>query len=407
MSIIRALIHLSILFILAVFVLTLKAEERWKDQVQLHDGRVVESIRSVAFHYGGGELSQAFTKWPDQYALEIKNPNTGELIKWQSPRGFMQLAVDFWEGTAYGVILQNYISADLKQYGCPSIPYVFFRYDQRNRVWKQISIADFPTQLLRVNLSVRYDGTYMANGRTQTVKDIGSRNRTGSRINPEIPTSFESWDSEHKNPWRVGHYQDGCRGTIPSNQDPAHPQSIGQHSKNVAAEIIETKVYDPPMEVVEDNHGSFERWNALSFNEVQHKQCMSYIKQVSDYSDRPELRGWFIFVNDSTGNNKAKFTGQVLCNSDAIWFTDYVIEKGRVVLSKFTIKGDFIYRLSFARPDTQVFHDGYIVQSTFKSDGTYLAFDWWNSNQGGYSHILKRALKIRLEEPDPLEKNMK
>ncbi len=400
MSIIRASFFLSILCILAALASTLKADQSWTDQVLLHDGRVVESIRSVAFHFGGGELSNALTKSPDEYALKIKNPDTDELIKWQSPRGFNQVAVDFWEGTPYGVILQRSISGDLKQYGCPKIPYVFFRYDRQNGVWKQISTADFPVQLLRVNLSVSYDGTYMKNGRTQSVKDIDSRNQIRSRINREIPTSFESWDYEYKNPWRVGHYQDGCRETVPSNKDPAHPQSIGQHSKNVAAEIIETKVYDPPMEVVEDKHGSFEKWNALSFNETNHTQCMSYIKQVSDYSERPELRGWFIFVNDPTGNNKAKFTGQILCNTDAIWFSDYVIEKGRVVLTKFTTTGNFIHRLSFIRPDTQKFHDGYIVQSTFKSDGKYLTFDWWNSNQGGYSHTLKRTLKIRLKEHD-------
>jgi hypothetical protein len=400
MSIFRASILLLILCILAAIISTFKPDESWTDQVLLHDGRVVDSIRSVAFHYGGGELSQALTKWPDQYALKIKNPNTGELVNWQSPRGFNQVAVDFWEGSAYGVILQSSILADLKQYGCPTIPYVFFRYDQQNRTWEQISATKFPVKLQRINLSVSYDGTYMKNSRTQTVSDIVSRNHLMSKIKPEIPTSFESWNSEYKNPWRVGHYQDGCRETVPSNEDPTHPQSIGQNSKNEEAEVVETKVYDPPMEVIEDKHGSFEKWNALSFNETNHKQCMSYIEQVSDYSSRPELRGWFVFVNDPTGNNKAKFTGGILCNTDAIWFTDYVIEKGRVVLTKFTTTGNFIYRLSFARPDTQKFYEGYIVQSSFKSDGKYLTFDWWNSDQGGYTHTLKRSLKIRLKEPD-------
>ena len=194
-------------------------------------------------------------------------------------------------------------------------------------------------------------------------------------------------------------HQDGCRETVPSNVDINHPQSSGQPSQNVDLEVIDTKIYDPPMVVTEDKQGSFEKWNALSFNLDRHKQCSSYIKQVSDNTDHPELRGWMVFVNDATHKNKARLSGQVLCNARAIWFTDYVIEKGRVVLSKFSTNGDFIYRLSFTRPDTTMFYEGYIVQSTFQSDGNYLTFEWWNSEQGGLQHILKRTLKVRVREP--------
>ena len=77
--------------------------------------------------------------------------------------------------------------------------YVFFRYEKQSNNWKQIPASDFPEALLKVNLSITYDGTYMMNGARQSADDIKRRNNLMHTMDTKIPTSFESWDSKYKN----------------------------------------------------------------------------------------------------------------------------------------------------------------------------------------------------------------
>ena len=124
------LLHQALPFSVMVFLLLTasgcNADEQWTDEVLLHDGKSIEVKRSVDFHFGQGELSAMFTRYPDQYSLKIKDPSSGKTVNWESPRGFNQIALDFWNNVPYGVISQNSVFANLKQYGCPIIPLCIF-----------------------------------------------------------------------------------------------------------------------------------------------------------------------------------------------------------------------------------------------------------------------------------------
>ena len=60
-----------LLVILFVPAIACARTEEWVDEALLHDGRTVEVQRKVAFHFAGGELSQALTRWPDEYSRKI------------------------------------------------------------------------------------------------------------------------------------------------------------------------------------------------------------------------------------------------------------------------------------------------------------------------------------------------
>lgn len=384
-----------------------QADQRWIDEALLADGRTVEVDRSVSFNFGRGELSNALTRWPNQYAFKVNNPDSGKSIRWSGEQDFDPILLDFWNKTPYLVVVATSVFSNLKQYGCPEIPYIFFRYDESNGHWDQIAPKDFPPQLLHANLSFRYDGTYMKDGKRQSKEDIDRRNAVGERSSENfttrnIPTDFASWTSRYKNQYRVGHYRDGCRYTVPSNEDPTHPQAPGQPSQDVVLEVLETKVYEPEWIIKGDPDIQFRDWNALAWDEEKSAKCRALMRRVSDDTDQPALRGWLLFNNDPTGTKKARDSGSIFCDAEMIWFVDYGQDRQRVALTKFTIRGDFVYRLSFDKPDAPGGYLGGIMQPTFCAENGYLYFEWWNTNQSGWSRHIKRSMKVRLREPAPV-----
>jgi hypothetical protein len=234
-----------------------QADERWIDEAALADGRTVEVDRSVSFNFGDGELFQALKRWPNQFTFKAINPDSGKVVRWSGKKYFDPILLDFWEKIPYLVIVATNDGADLKQYGCPEILYIFFRYDEGRRQWTQIAPKDFPSRLLHANLSFNYETIYMKNGARQSKEEIDGRNALAERssnyfITRTIPTDFAAWASQYKNQYRVGHYLDGCRDTVPSNDDPQHPQSPGQPSYQMPLEVLETKVYAPEWIVQDD-----------------------------------------------------------------------------------------------------------------------------------------------------------
>lgn len=394
----------ALIMVSACFTSRCQADERWIDEASLADGRTVEVDRSVSFNFGGGELSQAFKRWPNQFALKAINPDSGKVVRWSGEQNFNPVLLDFWDKIPYLVVVATSIASNLKQYGCPEIPYIFFRYDEGRGHWTQIAPKDFPSRLLRANLSFSYDGTYMKNGARQSKEEIDRRNALRERsssnfITRTIPIDFASWASRYKNQYRAGHYQNGCRYTVPSNEDPTHPQSPVQPSHAVPLEVLETKVYEPEWIVKGDAQTQSQNWTAIAFDGEKSAKCRALMRRVGDDSDRPELRGWLLFMNDPTGRKKALDSGSIFCDAEMMWFVDYGQDRRRVILTKFTIQGDFVYRLSFEKPDAVGGYLGHIMQPTFHAENGYLYFEWWNTNQSGWSRHIKRSMKVRVREP--------
>lgn len=364
---------------------------QWTDEVLLHDGRTIEVAREVRMHWRiGSELT--FGRLPDQYGFTAKNPDTGTTLHWMGDRGFEAAVLDFWERTPYLVIVSMYSFADLRQYGCPDIPYVFFRHDEHAGEWRQIAAKDFPPALLHANLRLGYREDQRTRWSHEEIERDNRGSGTSGHFTPAIPTDFASWPSRYKNEYRVQHYSDGCRDSVPSNADPAHPQSPGHDAPAAGLEILETQTFEP------DKVLSESEWRAQVRRE---QRCDGLVRHVGDESDKPELRGWLLFVNDPTGTRKALETGPMLCDADALWFLDYRDRK-YVFLAKFTLAGEFVYRVKFARPPVPSnYYLGFILPPSFRTEAGFVYFEWWISLSGSTegAQRLHQVQKVRFREP--------
>jgi hypothetical protein len=367
----------------------------WIDEARLHDGRTLEVRRTVYYNWSLPHSS------PDQFAFTVTHPDTGETIKWKGPRWFGPVLIDFAGGVAYTVMVQHFTLGNLKSYGCPEIPYVFMRYDRQTHQWSQISASTFPRELLTANLSpdyTSYTSTLSDRRSAESIREIIKTWEITSdgSVTRQIPTNFAEWRSKYKNQWRVSHESDGCADTVPSNEDPTHIQSVGQSSQSVALEVLEDKTYSPELVITGYEQLQSGKGKDMSFDEALDARCNALLKHVGDDTDRPELRGWYLFVNDPTGNKKARKTAGLFCDDNAVWFVDYAMEGGRTVLTKFTITGDPVYRMSFAKPDL----GGFILQPTFRRAGGYFYFDWVNGRRFGTNWTIAHRMKVRVLEPE-------
>jgi len=376
------------------------AADYWSEDALQHDGRVVRVERTVYYNFGGGELSQALTRWPNQFAIRATNPDTGDTVRWSGSVGWNPIMLGFLDKRAYLVIEANLVSADVKQYGCPEIPYVFLRLDDRSE-WKVVPGVEFPKSLLRANLSAHYHP--VSTKKHQSVEDVDNSNKasersTGGSFARDIPANFAAWQSKYKNQYRVRPRR-GCEHTVPSNEDPSHPQWPGKPAQKVALEILEVKVYDPQWVIKGEQSGNSE-WTKLSYGPESAAACRALIKRVDDSSDRPELRGWLLFAKDPTGNRKARGFEPLFCNERFLWFTDYdPTDRVHAILTKFAHDGELVYRLKFEKPDEPKHFSGHFMRTTMRAEGGYLYFEWWNTNQSGWDRQVVRAMKARVREP--------
>ncbi|MDH4190039.1 MAG: hypothetical protein OEW21_07535, partial [Betaproteobacteria bacterium] len=177
----------------------------------------------------------------------------------------------------------------------------------------------------------------------------------------------------------------------------SHPQAREPgNATPVALEILSEKLYEPAW-IIKDHDDGTTKWADLSFDKPRHDRCTQLLKP--EKAGTPLMQGWFLFTGDPTGRKKARYTGNVLCEAEVLWFFDYAAEHGKMVLTKYTAAGDLAYRISFDKPAPIYGFAGHIMSPTFKEQAGYLSFDWWDSNQAGNDRHIKRSMKVRLAEP--------
>lgn len=122
------------------------ATYRWKEEVRLHDGRliVVERSRTMS---GPREPFRSATvgKW----TLTFENPDKpGKKISLDVHGGADPMLLGFVQGIPFVAIQPG--RGDARYfYNCPHPPYIFFRYDGE---WKRIELKEFPKELSLRNL---------------------------------------------------------------------------------------------------------------------------------------------------------------------------------------------------------------------------------------------------------------
>jgi len=153
----------------------------WKEEVLLHDGRVIIVERSVKTGYVPVEMGQS--PGESDYTLTFKGPE-GRSITWHGGRDrFRPMILDFADGVPF-VVARGATSLVYGAEGCPRPPYFFFRW--RDGDWERIAYREFPKAISKLNLSV--DPTYEESVR-QAMRNglVGVRDvqRTARDLNPE------------------------------------------------------------------------------------------------------------------------------------------------------------------------------------------------------------------------------
>ena len=192
-------------------------------------------------------------------------------------------------------------------------------------------------------------------------------------------------------------YEPPLKSFLAATAKLSHPQDRqAGNATPVTVEILEEKVYEPVWIIVKHDDGKV-KWSTLSYDKARHDHCGKLIRL--EKPGTPLMQGWFLFNGDPTGRKKARYTGNVLCEGDSLWFFDYASERGKMILTKYTAAGDLAYRVSFDKPKPIEGYAGHIMSPTLREEAGYLYFDWWNTNQSGADRHIRRAMKVRLATP--------
>lgn len=357
----------------------------WIEDAEMQDGRKLTVQRTVA-------LKNTHYRSPQYYSFKVYHPDTGKPIEWHGDYGYAPILVDFFDKVPYLVILQSDVFANLKKYGCPDIPYVFFRYNMNKNNWEQVSSLLLPSALSHANLTASYDAFYTRKGVRFSKEDIELRNNdleggeTGGYFTKAIPKDFNSWTYKSKDRVKKGHYRDGCR---PAQEViPIQPTA-----QQVNLEVVEKKDFEPEW-VINKAGESASQWLTLSWDKKRSEMCKTLLRP-----EDPQVHGWYFFINDPSRLKKIHVMGILICDIDVVWVFDYVVEKGRVVVAKYKSNGDLAYRVSFKKPDEPGWYQGGIMQPSLKVENGYLFFDWWNLNHTGHDVHVRRSMKVKIQEP--------
>lgn len=118
----------------------------WKQEVPLHDGRVIVLERIS---------KQTGTLFPENVGLEYEqtltfvHPDTQERIRWTLPKGLQPAALEFERGVPY-YLLKVYTVADYNAWECPNPPWLLYRHDQGS--WQRVPFEQLPEKVVKRNV---------------------------------------------------------------------------------------------------------------------------------------------------------------------------------------------------------------------------------------------------------------
>jgi hypothetical protein len=142
-------------FILLMGVSMSACSDRWKEEVQLHDGSKIIAERSQS--YGGRhEIGQSPPIKEQDITFTL--PGTRKRLTFKSEYGddiqranFNLLAVHVLNGTPYVVASPN-LCLSYNKWGRPNPPYVIFKHD--GQAWQRIPLQEMPGEFKDINLVI-------------------------------------------------------------------------------------------------------------------------------------------------------------------------------------------------------------------------------------------------------------
>ena len=181
-----------------------RATYHWKEEVLLHDGRVIVIERSVKTGYAPTEIGQPPAE--SDYTLTFGAPG-GKTITWDGGRNrFIPMILDFEQDVPY-VVATGATSLVYGTEGCPRPPYFFFRWSAGQ--WQRMTYEEFPKSIRKANLSAGL--TYpsrdpmrerIARGELVTKEDVVRLKRTADLAAREVredkPNPCATWANDFR-----------------------------------------------------------------------------------------------------------------------------------------------------------------------------------------------------------------
>ena len=179
----------------------------------------------------------------------------------------------------------------------------------------------------------------------------------------------------------------------------SHPQS--DDAAIVALEILSEIRYDPVRILTGPE------WTAMTYDASRGQRCEQMVKM--EIPGTPTMQGWILFTADPTGRNRARLTGTMLCESDAVWIFDYAFTPGetfpsksphrnrslkKTFLTKYSARGNFKYRIALEQTQS-----GIILAPTVREENGLLSFDLVELTDMGQDKRLKKIIKARVAIP--------
>jgi hypothetical protein len=375
--------------------------KHWSEDVVLHDGRRIRVERTVSFTFkhsigdAGSGFSVSKNKLSNHH-LQFKNPDTGRLIDWQGDPLFTPVLLDLIDGTPYLVLSARPTKETERIYGCTELPFIYLQYDTKSQTkWRTVPENQAPSSLKIANLSVADENKLKDHISAEEVQEtIVNKEKSSARfIQREIPRDYGEWRYQYKNSYRNERRRDDCRPP----RAPL-PQMVLPAPIEGSLEILETTDYTPDRIAIGDD------WSSFVFDKKREGACKSLFRPADPDDHMQGQR----FVKDRSGNKPAPYSRtvqfnmgvRVLCDDEDVWFVTHQEDPGKIVISKFTVTGDLIFRTSFRNPERLNGFTGYIRIPSLRSESGYLYFDWLDFRDINREWHIKRWLKMRMKEPD-------
>lgn len=373
--------------------------KHWSEDVALQDGRRIKVEREVSytFEHSMGDAGSGYSIFKNRlskFRLQFNHPETGRVIVWQGEPSVSPVLLDAVDGTPYLVLSARPTKETERVYGCTELPFIYLQYDPKfTGSWRPVPEDQAPRALKKANLSFAEETKLKDHLSVDEVQEtIAQKERSSNRfIQREIPKDYSEWRYLYKNSYRNERRRDDCR----SPRAPL-PQMALPAPAEGSPEILEAIDYTPDRIAIGDD------WSNLVFDRKREGECKKLFRPTDPGDSMQGQR----FVNDSSGKKPAPYSRttqfnmgvKVLCDND-VWFVTHQEEPGRIVISKFTVTGDLVFRTSFRNPDRVEGFIGYIRVPSLRSEGGYLYFDWLDFRDINREWHIKRWLKMRMKEP--------
>lgn len=372
---------------------------QWSEDVVLQDGRQIKVERKVSysFKHSIGDAGSGFSVFRHRlsnYHIQFSHPETGRNISWQENPDFTPLLLDVVSGIPYLILSARPTKETERVYGCTELPFLYLQYDSASPgKWRPIPADHAPRVLRKANLSLANEaGQKDFLSANEVQETISQKEKSSGRfIQGDIPRNYGEWRYQYKNSYRNERRQDDCRPPrVPL------PQMVLPAPIEGSPEILETIDYTPERISIGNE------WTRLTFDQKRTGEC----KRMFRPADPDDYWQGQRFVMDGTGAKPVPYSRaqfimavRVLCDDD-VWFVTHLEEPGKIVISKFTVTGDMVYRTSFRKPEQVAGFSGDIRIPSLRSDGGYLYFDWLDFRNNNSGWHIKRWMKMRMKVSD-------